>query len=444
MISVIRKGLFGLLFCSTLLLQAEISIPVTTDTYGIVSGRTLVYLDYIYLTGTMFYASVFKYDLETGTKTEVLPTDNSTPYYIYYGFDQGHLPYMALSGTGGGMMKSTGGGAGGPGGGGVQSYIDYLHTETGATQRLVSDTSYKEIIWIGGGKLVWVDYRHKTASDVNGEIYILPIGGNAQRLTETTAYEGEPFTDGSRVVWTEYSQGSIGNIEMLTLSSGERKIIDPRSTHQGSPRVYGDWVVWVDYRNTGSDAKNGDIFAHRISTGETRAICTAPKFQGKPFVHDNFLVWEDFRNAEADSLNADIYGYDLETDEQFSLITASGYQGRPTIFGDTLCYINTGNTDMSLRVTSLSEISTPVHTLSTDAAAPREMGAITVQNGRIRLARKFIALGDNIELYDSRGKLVSRCDADSEINISNTATGFYTAALRRNGNTLSTRTIFVP
>jgi len=424
--------------------RAEISIPVTTDTYGIVSGRTLVYLDYTYLTGTMFYASVFKYNLETGAKTEELPIDNSTPYYIYYGFDHGHLPYMALSGTGGGMMKSTGGGPGGPGGGGVQSYIDYLHTETGATQRLVSDTSYKEIIWIGGGKLVWVDYRHKTANDVNGEIYLLPIGGAEQRLTQTTSYEGEPFTDGNRVVWTEYSQGSIGNIEMLTLSSGERKIIDPRPTHQGNPRVSGDWVVWVDYRNTGSDPLNGDIFAHRISTGETKAICNAPKFQGNPFVHDNFLVWEDFRNADTDSLNADIYGCNLETEDQFSLITASGYQGRPTLHGDTLCYINTANSDMSLRVTSLSDISTPVHSVSRDAAFHGVIGGITVQNGRVRLASKLDAPGDIIELYDSQGKLVARCNADSEISISNTAAGFYTAALRRNGKTFSTRTILVP
>ncbi len=440
MISVIRKGLVALLFCSVLLLQAEISIPVTTDTYGIISGRTLVYLDYTYLTGIMFYASVYKYDLDGGTKTEILPVDNSTPYYIYYGFDNGHLPYMSFAGTGGGgMMKSTQGGPGGAGG--VSSYIDYLNTNTGATQRLVSDTAYKEILWIGGGKVVWVDYRHKTSSNVNGEVYMLPIGGSEQRLTETTAYEGEPFTDGDHVVWTEYSQGSIGNIEMLTLSSGDRTVIDPRSTHQGSPRVHGDWVVWVDYRNTGSDSKNGDIYAHQISTGETRAICTAPKFQGRPFVHNAFLVWEDFRNATTDTLNADIYGYDLESNESYSLVVEAGYQGRPTTFGDTICYISNSGGQMQLKVTSLTEIKHSVSVASKSSSIVRTNGRLVRHGNRLEIC--VSRPGDHIELYNTRGGRVLSGAADRGIDLSSLAPGFYSVALRRHGQSATIQTIVI-
>ncbi len=44
--------------------------------------------------------------------------------------------------------------------------------------------------------------------------------------------------------------------------------------HQVEPVIYGDYIVWTDYRNDNGSGLNSDIYLYDLSTHQERAICT--------------------------------------------------------------------------------------------------------------------------------------------------------------------------
>ena len=95
---------------------------------------------------------------------------------------------------------------------------------------------------------------------------------------------------------------------------------------QYSPAIYGDVVVWTDYRN-----KNHDIYGYNLKTKEEFQITTNKHNQLEPAIYGNIVVWEDERNGYN---NADIYGYNLETEEEFQITVEPGNQTTPAIYGE--------------------------------------------------------------------------------------------------------------
>ena len=77
--------------------------------------------------------------------------------------------------------------------------------------------------------------------------------------------------------------------------SEERITKEP--THQYSPAIYGDIVVWHDYRNT-----NSDIYGYNLKTKQEFQITTNTAGQYVPAIYCDRVVWYDDRNN-----NYDIY-----------------------------------------------------------------------------------------------------------------------------------------
>src|SRR3989339_225791 len=178
-----------LAFAGALFPADEPLVTVSVDTWGLIENNKMAYLDYHYLTTTLFWAEVVLLDIPTKAKTVLVPTDGSYPFYISYGFSGNHLAYVAYQGTGGG---SGGGGYQG----GSTSELEYKNTTTNETRALSSNTAWKEMVWVGGNIATWVDYRHYdslTLDSLNSEIYIYNLSTNVeQRLTSDHDFQSYP------------------------------------------------------------------------------------------------------------------------------------------------------------------------------------------------------------------------------------------------------------
>ena len=73
---------------------------------------------------------------------------------------------------------------------------------------------------------------------------------------------------------------------------------------QMNPQIWGDVIVWEDFRHG-----NWDIYAYDVRAGVELPVTTHPADQKDPAVWGDLIVWQDYRNE-----NWDIYMYDLETD----------------------------------------------------------------------------------------------------------------------------------
>ena len=97
---------------------------------------------------------------------------------------------------------------------------------------------------------------------------------------------------------------------------------------QDDPAIYGDIVVWSDYRND-----NGDIWGYNLKTKEEFRITTDTKQQIMPAIYGDIVVWQDERNDFGD-----IWGYNLKTKEEFRITTDSNSQYDPAIYCDRVVW----------------------------------------------------------------------------------------------------------
>ncbi|OGJ90215.1 MAG: hypothetical protein A2487_07405 [Candidatus Raymondbacteria bacterium RifOxyC12_full_50_8] len=331
----------------------EALASVSTDTWGIVSGNKMVYMDYHYVTASTFWSEVAVVDIPSKQKTVLYPTDGrSYPYYLSYGFsgtDLAYVPYLSSGGTGG----YAGGGT---------SYLYHKNISSGVSRQLITNSSWKEMVWVGGSIVTWIDYRFydpATIDSVNSEIYYYNLGSSQEiRLTNSHAYQSHPCTDGQTIAWIDYTE-SYGRLFLHTIATAETREIAAYAAHKDNPRLDGAYVVWEDYRNAGTDPKNGDIYYYNTSTNTTHAACTAPGYQGNIFIDSNRIVWEDYRNAgSTDQTNADIYSYDIPGGNETPLVVAPGYQAHPTLAGDTLCWMDNAAGQMRLLMKILPPVTT--------------------------------------------------------------------------------------
>ena len=373
---------------------AETITTVSIDTWGVMSQGKMACLDYHYATTTIFWAEIALVTLSGKTRTVAIPTDNTLPYYISYGFDNNHLVYIPYLSTGSG---GGGGGGGTSGSGGRTCYIYDKNISTGVIRQISISDKWKETVWLKGNLAVWADYRYwdsTTVDSVNSEIYMYDLAANQERrITSDHAWQGEPFTDGSRLVWIDYAQ-AYGRLFMYDVAASTTVEIAAYSAAKDDPRIDGNSVVWVDYRNATLNPHNSDIYLYNRSTSTTTVVCNATGYQGNPFVSGNWIVWEDFRNATGtDSLNADIYGYRIDTGISVPLVVAAGYQGHPTINNDTLCWFDMAGTSMTLKMANISTTTGVInpHTIQIRSIEPTDKSYMITPTGRAVHGRKMAA-----------------------------------------------------
>ena len=130
------------------------------------------------------------------------------------------------------------------------------------------------------------------------------------QITTNISMKEFPAIYGDRIVWQDYRNGYPGNgnwdIYMYDLSTSKETRITTNESWQENPEIYGDRIVWEDGRNG-----NNDIYMYNISTSKETRITTNESWQEDPAIYGDRIVWEERRNG-----NHDIYMYNISTPQR--------------------------------------------------------------------------------------------------------------------------------
>ena len=120
-----------------------------------------------------------------------------------------------------------------------------------------------------------------------------------------------------------------------TAQSDSLMLNETQISHSGDAyscaAIYGNRIVWTDYRNVHSD-----IYMYDISTSKETQITTTglsyPTME-RPCIYDNKIVWIDDRSGIRE-----VYMYDLSTNQETQITTSRGWKFYPAIYGDRIAW----------------------------------------------------------------------------------------------------------
>jgi beta propeller repeat protein len=108
----------------------------------------------------------------------------------------------------------------------------------------------------------------------------------------------------------------------VTEQTGSLIINETQITTSGSassPSIYGDRIVWQDWRNGNRDDGPFNIYMYNISTQKETQITTSGS-AGVPSIYGDRIVWRDWRNGYRNDTffeeEYDVYMYDLSTHKE--------------------------------------------------------------------------------------------------------------------------------
>lgn len=129
--------------------------------------------------------------------------------------------------------------------------------------------------------------------------------------------------------------------------------ITTNESHQRSPAIYGNIVVYEDNRKG-----NWDIYGYNLTTQKEFQITKDLKDQLNPAIYQDIVVYEDHRIIEDDTsgftFDGIISGYNLTTDEEFQIITTPYWElnpawtvnlarkSHPALYGDIVVWVDHG------------------------------------------------------------------------------------------------------
>ncbi len=141
-----------------------------------------------------------------------------------------------------------------------------------------------------------------------------PIGNGPHNFTIPEISSGAGDLSDDQVVLDGNSTLKSAAATASTVSAAPKiteKRITTNASEQYDPIIYGNRIVWTDYRNG-----NADVYIYDLST-KKEPHTTNVSDQYSPDIYDNRVVWEDDRNG-----GSDIYLQDLSTKKQTRIITS--------------------------------------------------------------------------------------------------------------------------
>jgi beta propeller repeat protein len=156
-------------------------------------------------------------------------------------------------------------------------------------------------------------------------------------------------------------------------TAGVETLITTNATgsDQVAPAISGDWIVWEDTRDGGSD-----IYTYNVVTGEERRITKAGSWAQSPVISGTRVTWQDYRNG-----NYDIYLYDLSKLQETRITSDPADQTAPAIDGTKIVWqdLRNGMYDVYLyNITSGREILLSPDTETSDQKYPAISGNLVV------------------------------------------------------------------
>jgi len=166
--------------------------------------------------------------------------------------------------------------------------------------------------------------------NVNGQFslnWVLPWAAGTTVAATCAAYDNE----GTVSNWGD--QYPFFTVAEPVINTGEIQITSDLF-FQAYPDISGNYVIWLDPRNT-----RYEIYLYDISTNQTSSIVAGTISESQPSISGNKVVWAENRNN-----NWDVYMYDISSGVETRITSSSANQWSPKIQGNRIVY--SSNSDL--------------------------------------------------------------------------------------------------
>ncbi|MDD4619748.1 MAG: cell surface protein, partial [Methanosarcina sp.] len=166
-------------------------------------------------------------------------------------------------------------------------------------------------------------------------------------MSTSESYKKSISIYGNRIVWEDY-RSDHPDIYMYDIStSTETRITTSESVDDPvagtyNPVIYGDRIVWEDYRNG-----NNDIYMATLTWAEEPPLDDSNETQvttsgsaGGPSIYGNRIVYSSTRNG-----NTDVYMYDRSTKKETQITSSPDHQTHPAIYENKIVWQDDGGED---------------------------------------------------------------------------------------------------
>jgi beta propeller repeat protein len=153
------------------------------------------------------------------------------------------------------------------------------------------------------------------------------------QITTSVSYKESPSIYGERIVWQDFRNGYPGNaswdIYMYDIAASKEIRITIDESWQENPEIFGDRIVWEDGRNG-----NQDIYMYNISTSTETRITNDESDNTHPAIYGDKIVWEE----RLDSGKHDIYMYSISARKEIRITNGESDNIHPAIYGDRIVW----------------------------------------------------------------------------------------------------------
>ena len=205
----------------------------------------------------------------------------------------------------------------------------YLYrTDTGRTARLTTDRTRQERPCVGGGIVVWEDYRDGTPA-----IWMYRVAtGKSVKVSGGEGPATRPRTDGKRVVWQQEGKNGMYYVRVFDIASGKTTTVLPEEeayTSKHFPVVSGDLVCYLDEYDPGR--LSVDLFdlrdGQRVPDPESSITQVSPDFSG------DTVVWQ-----QRDGRLQGVRYYRVSSKVSGAVPSSGGDQELPSTDGKTIVW----------------------------------------------------------------------------------------------------------
>ena len=172
---------------------------------------------------------------------------------------------------------------------------------------------------------------------------------NEIQITTNTSDQYFPNIYGDTIVWFDF-RNEKWDLYTYNLSTSREKQIPINGIHPGAPVIYEDKVVWSDLKSFGENSNRHllpVIYMYNLSTSQKTQI-SGNSAALSPAIYGDRVVWMDSRNnAKIDYSDSDvkwnIYMYNLSTSRETQVSPGESSQMFPAIYEDRIVWMDSRN-----------------------------------------------------------------------------------------------------